>query len=79
MIELPAHVERRLYEIFMKYSVPRILQKEAKMKNALKLAAFFAEFEQKMIKKNRLKVANFCNRQMVRQCHIYLELKGVKE
>ncbi|MGM0747117.1 MAG: hypothetical protein ACQEUS_04465 [Bacillota bacterium] len=51
------------------------MQKE----KAIELAALFAEFEQKMIKKNRLKVANFCNRQMVRQCHIYLELKGVKE
>ncbi|MCY8913171.1 hypothetical protein MOE47_09700 [Bacillus atrophaeus] len=79
MIELPAHVEKRLYEIFMKYFVPRILKKEAKMKNALKLAAFFAEFEQKMIKKNRLKVPNFSNRQMVGQCHVYLELKGFKE
>ncbi|AMK72382.1 MULTISPECIES: hypothetical protein [Bacillus] len=79
MKELPAHVEERLYEFFMKYSVPRILKKEAKMKNALKLAAFFAEFEQKMIKKNRLKVANFSNRQMVRQCHVYLELKGFEE
>ncbi|RPK06541.1 hypothetical protein BSBH6_00164 [Bacillus subtilis] len=49
------------------------------MKNALKLAAFFAEFEQKMIRKNRLKVANFSNRQMVRQCHVYLELKGFEE
>lgn len=29
MIELPAHVEARLYEIFMKLSVPRILEKEA--------------------------------------------------
>lgn len=35
MKELPAHVEERLYEFFMKYSVPRILTKEAKMKNAL--------------------------------------------
>ncbi len=29
MIESPAHVEARLYEIFMKLSVPRILEKEA--------------------------------------------------
>lgn len=29
MIKLPAHVEARLYEIFMKLSVPRILEKEA--------------------------------------------------
>ncbi|ODS08329.1 hypothetical protein BSHJ18_00029 [Bacillus velezensis] len=29
MIELPAHVEDRLYEIFMKLSVPRLLEKEA--------------------------------------------------
>lgn len=29
MIELPEHVEARLYEIFMKLSVPRILEKEA--------------------------------------------------
>ncbi|WP_284042468.1 hypothetical protein [Bacillus altitudinis] len=28
MIELPTHVEARLYEIFMKLSVPRILEKE---------------------------------------------------
>ncbi|GLZ63719.1 hypothetical protein [Bacillus amyloliquefaciens] len=79
MRELPAHVEERIYEIFMKYSVPRLLEKEDKMRNALKLAAFFAEFEQKMIKKNRLKIANFSNRHMVRQCHVYLELKGFKE
>ncbi len=29
MIELPAHVEARLYEIFMELSVPRILKQEA--------------------------------------------------
>lgn len=29
MIELPAHVEDRLYEIFMELSVPRLLEKEA--------------------------------------------------
>ncbi|WP_268753096.1 hypothetical protein [Bacillus altitudinis] len=28
MIELPTHVEARLYEIFMELSVPRILKNE---------------------------------------------------
>lgn len=30
MKELPAHVEDRLYEFFMKTSVPRLLEKEAR-------------------------------------------------
>lgn len=29
MKELPAHVEDKLYEFFMKLSVPRLLEKEA--------------------------------------------------
>ncbi|WOO43772.1 hypothetical protein RY820_10980 [Bacillus subtilis] len=44
------------------------------MKNALKLAAFFAEFEQKMLKQNRLNIADFSNKQMIKYCHSYLEL-----
>ncbi|MEC1755664.1 hypothetical protein [Bacillus mojavensis] len=72
MKELPAHVEERLYEFFMKYSVPRILKKEAKMKNALKLAAFFAEFEQKMRKMNKPKIADFSHNQMLKYCRAYL-------
>ncbi|WP_185737845.1 hypothetical protein [Bacillus subtilis] len=44
----------------------------------IELAAFFAEFEQKMIKKNRFKIAHFSNKQMVKCCHVYLEMKGVK-
>ncbi|KIN28629.1 hypothetical protein ACTOTM_12675 [Bacillus subtilis] len=45
---------------------------------ALEIAAFFAEFEQKMIKKNRLKTAQFSNKQMIRFCRVYLKMKGVK-
>ncbi|MED1226922.1 hypothetical protein P4T89_04700 [Bacillus nakamurai] len=39
---------------------------------ALKLAAFFAEFEQLMIKKNRPHIGNYCKEQMVKYCAVYL-------
>ncbi|WP_446476160.1 hypothetical protein [Bacillus velezensis] len=74
MIELPAHVEDRLYEIFLELSVPRLLEKEAKKEKVFDLAAFFAEFEQGMKKMNRPKIAEFSRKQMIKYCHSYLEL-----
>ncbi|ARW39028.1 hypothetical protein [Bacillus amyloliquefaciens] len=72
MIELPAHVEDRLYEIFMELSVPRLLEKEAKKEKALDLAAFFAEFEQGMKKMNRPKIAEFSRKQMIKYLKTYV-------
>ncbi|MGD7061042.1 hypothetical protein ACQCU3_05990 [Bacillus altitudinis] len=45
---------------------------------AIELAAFFAEFEQKMIQRRRTKVADFSKKQMIKWCHVYLEMKGAR-
>ncbi|MFC8958377.1 hypothetical protein ACFTXL_01665 [Bacillus subtilis] len=39
---------------------------------AIELAAFFAEFEQKMRKMNRSKIADFSHNQMLKYCRAYL-------
>ncbi|MDP8525490.1 hypothetical protein ACFVIX_16590 [Bacillus subtilis] len=39
---------------------------------AIELAAFFAEFEQKMRKLNKLKIADFSHNQMLKYCRAYL-------
>ncbi|MED4822233.1 hypothetical protein P9654_20810 [Bacillus atrophaeus] len=42
---------------------------------ALDLAAFFAEFEQLMIKKNRPFIGCYCRKQMVKYCAVYLNVE----
>ncbi|MBU8727818.1 MULTISPECIES: hypothetical protein [Bacillus] len=48
------------------------------IEKVIELAAFFAEFEQKMIRKKRTKVANFSKKQMIKWCHVYLKMKGAQ-
>ncbi|ADF59166.1 MULTISPECIES: hypothetical protein [Bacillus subtilis group] len=43
---------------------------------ALDLAAFFAEFEQMMIKKNRPLISDYCRKKMVKYCAVYLNVEG---
>ncbi|WP_258729685.1 hypothetical protein [Bacillus atrophaeus] len=47
------------------------MQKE----KAIELAAFFAEFEQKMQKLNRPKIADFSYNQMLKYCRAYLNAR----